>query len=848
MNRGQIMEKLSEQFAAALLNGALEKEFLDKLEDDMRWMPHERETIVGNGYAKSRQLKPTNGQAITIETAAFIDPLPEVPALLKNTPNWIRWRLETGDNGKPTKVPYRVDGRKAASTRAEDWTDYRTAVTGTVIDSQQGVGFVVNGGIVGFDLDGCRNPDTDEIAPWAQSILDALDGSYVEVTPSGLGLRAWARGTLPGTDRVFNFDPTVGLGDKVKIEVYTEKRFFTMTGNPYFTEAGDIKEQDLSKAYNLCHEIRNQYPVKRSPKEAAADGGESTKIELLGSFGTSKYDIFMHGEIESRSPQFVISNRIGRLTYPSQSEADMGFCTVLAIAHAGDIQKIEEDFRNSSLYRPKWDRQDYRDGTISKAIESAQKLAASPIQSTLGQLVPTASTVGPTEQSAIPIIDDPSENDPRFEMVGDTFDTKVYEDAEKRSTPYPDPGTGDLVSALSKKLGHGTPISIAYVREPLKAIVLHAIDGKVFHPAHLKMSLRGNYFSLGESETGKTTGLQFALDAASAILSTSMIHPEDLFRYKSEQTFIRSFTPEGTIKRDQRGAIKSGRSGHSSQFLYIKEGALVANCSEYFGAVFSRLTDLYDQTKASTESMTNGDFEAGTVKVSTVMCFTVPDHTKTFGGKGSIAGGGLNRWGLTNPPEDHSYDDKDWEPLGKEEIGASISPLVSRVFQINQRDPIVLEEEEGAAKIRLEVKGLLKVAGKVGKRLIEYFMREQVVQAITAVDGRLVMTAEQAEYAKKWALAQLQCRIDCWPSDAVQQIETMEHAIRKVVSRHFVSETKLKDVCHLYRAGSGGWFAFNAARKNMVQSGAIKLTGQTRKGTRTYCPGSCSAHLAIKGE
>jgi hypothetical protein len=450
------------------------------------------------------------------------------------------------------------------------------------------------------------------------------------------------------------------------------------------------------------------------------------------------------------------------------------------------------------------------------------------------------------ETPAIPIVDDPSDNDSRFEMTGETFNTKVYEDISRRFTPYPDPGEGDLVSRLSKKLVTGTPIPLAYVREPLKAIVLHAIDGKVIHPAHRKLTMRGNYFSLGESESNKTTGLEYALNAGNLILTTSGIHPQDLFRYKSEQTFIRSFTPEGTIKRDAQGNIKSGRAGNPSQFLYIKEGNLVANCSDYFGAVFSRLTDLYDQTQASTESMTNGDFEAGTVKASTVMCFTPTDHAGTFSGKGTIGGGGLNRWGLVNPPEDHSYDDKDWEPLSDTEIQEAINPLIHKVFELHQGNPIVLVEEAGAAKIRLETKAMLKKAGRAGKRLLEYFMREQVAQAAVAVDGRLVMTTEQARYAKQWVEAQVECRLNCWPSDANNQIEAMEHAIRKAVNRHFVSEKVLKDVCHLYREGSGGWFAFNAARNNMVQSEAIKPTGKTRKGTRAYCPGSCTIHPTNK--
>jgi hypothetical protein len=385
-------------------------------------------------------------------------------------------------------------------------------------------------------------------------------------------------------------------------------------------------------------------------------------------------------------------------------------------------------------------------------------------------------------------------------------------------------------------------------REPLKAIILHALDKKLAHPAFRRLSLRGNYFSLGESESGKTTGLEWALEAASWVLSTADIYTESLFRYKSETTFIRSFTGEGTQKRDSQGNVKSGRPGHPSQFLHIKEGNLVANCSDYFGAVFSMLTNLYDQTEAGTESMTNGDFTAIGIKASTVMCFTPSDYKATFGGKGTIGGGGLNRWGLVNPPEDHSYDDRDWQRIDESEYQGVIMQLTTRVHELRKGEPIVLSEEPDAAKIRLEVKAMLKKAGKVGKRLLDYFMREQVAQAAMSADGRFVMTANQAAYAKKWVAAQLQCRLNCWPADTDNKIEDMEHAIRKAVNGHFVSETKLKDVCNFYREGSGGWFVFNAARGNTVSSGAVKLTGKTRKGSRVYCPGSCAIHPAVKEE
>jgi len=376
-----------------------------------------------------------------------------------------------------------------------------------------------------------------------------------------------------------------------------------------------------------------------------------------------------------------------------------------------------------------------------------------------------------SQPGEIPIIDDESENDPRFEMQGDTFDTSVYEKKAIRSTPYPEPGDGDLLSQVAKAYVHGTNIPVAYVREPLKQIVLHALDGMLFHPAYPKLSLRGYHVSLGESDGGKTFGLEFALEAGRPILTSNRIHPESLLRYKSEQTFIRSFTPEGTIKRGAKEEIKSGSPGHPSQFLHIKEGNKVPSSSEYMRGVFSLLTDLYDQTETGTESMTNGVFAVGGIKVSAAMCFTPSDHKSTFGGKGNIGGGGLTRLSMVNPPGITDYDNKDWERLPDSVLQQLGTKLAERILKLVGGRATTLTEEPGATEIRLRTKAKLKLAGKVGKRLMDYFIREQVAQAATAVDGRLILTTEQARYAERWVMAQLQVRLECWPSDSSNPIE-----------------------------------------------------------------------------
>ncbi len=428
--------------------------------------------------------------------AEFIDPLPEVPAFLKNIYNWIRWRLETGDNGKPTKVPYRIDGRKAASTRQEDWADYRSAVTGAVISNTQGIGFVVNGGIVGFDLDGCRDPKTGDLASWAQNIVDALD-SYTEITPSQTGVRVWVRGTLPGIDKVFNLDPAVGFGDKVKIEVFTDERYFTVTGQSFFDEPGDVEERDLTEVYQLCHDIRSQHPAPTKSKSAsvtASNAKQSVPVVQTGFFSTDKLSVLMKGVIQSTDP-FVIDDGCGNsVTYSSHSEADMALATVLALEYGSKPELIDAEFRKSPLYREKWNRDDYRDKTIAMAIKSAEEsksktsgqmsiVTQTPAQSAME----TAATASATALAAAPI------TVPYSEEIIPAFDPTVITGIYKKIV--------DLVC-------RGTTIPPQFAFLAAKVFMGAKMAGKVTFE---NLADNSCYYGAAIAETGTGKGLAWKL-------------------------------------------------------------------------------------------------------------------------------------------------------------------------------------------------------------------------------------------------------------------------------------------------------------------------------------------------
>jgi hypothetical protein len=322
-------------------------------------------------------MEPEDGLSAAFEEAApvsFVDPLPRVPAIFKQAPNWVRWKLEKDADGKDTKKPYQINGYLASSTDPTTWTDYRTAVTGRTIDSTQGVGFALTKelGIVGFDLDGCRNSVTGEITVWAKRIIDAL-ASYTEITPSGTGVRVFVVGKKPDGKFKFQLALSAGFGSKVQIEVYDTARYYTVTGD--CIGGVEVAERDVEDTYKLCYEIMHEHPTEKVQKDATStlDDSPSVQIKSSGLVVTTKLALLMHGEIVNRSP-FTVSMQGNSIEYPSQSEADLALATMLAIKHNGDADLIDAEFRESALCRKKWERQDYRNGTIKRAIASAARL------------------------------------------------------------------------------------------------------------------------------------------------------------------------------------------------------------------------------------------------------------------------------------------------------------------------------------------------------------------------------------------------------------------------------------------------------------------------------------------
>jgi len=143
-----------------------------------------------------------------------------VPDELAAPDHWVAWGWEYR-NGKWTKVPVNAaSGARASSDDPSTWSPFEEAVEYAQRKLLPGVGFVFTGSpFAGVDLDDCRDSETGHVEPWAREIVAALD-SYAEVSPSGTGVKAFMRGTLPP-----------GRRRKGRVEMYDSGRFFTVTGH-----------------------------------------------------------------------------------------------------------------------------------------------------------------------------------------------------------------------------------------------------------------------------------------------------------------------------------------------------------------------------------------------------------------------------------------------------------------------------------------------------------------------------------------------------------------------------------------------------------------------------------------
>lgn len=287
----------------------------------------------------------------------------------ENIPNELRALKQWGlfqkiwqpERNKYTKIPHNaLDGGAGKSNDPSTWVDFKTALEALKTYQMDGLAFFFANGYVGLDidhigdeLDKFRSGDYQENTV-SQAIT--MTKSYTEVSISGSGIHAIFKGKIPGTRR-----------RKGNVEMYDSGRFFALTGNTigqYQKEVNVVTTDVMKLMYHKYFgednvvTINNHNPIK--PNDLDVD--EVVKRAEMSRTG-DRFKVFMNGGWEG--------------FYPSHSEADLAFANDLAFWTGRDFNKMDQIFRTSNLFRPKYDEKHgkttYGLALLNKAINEAHE-------------------------------------------------------------------------------------------------------------------------------------------------------------------------------------------------------------------------------------------------------------------------------------------------------------------------------------------------------------------------------------------------------------------------------------------------------------------------------------------
>ncbi|GEM_PF-4556118 len=201
-------------------------------------------------------------------------PIPEIT----DAPCWLVWRAEPR-GGKIAKVPYYCGGARRSGDLGSPGdlarlADYQTAAQAARRGGYTGVGVACDAlpGVVALDLDHCLDASGAPATAEARWLVEQARAQriYIEVSPSGTGLRALVRGALP--------DGRGGMSGG-GIEMYSRGRYVTITGRAV-VPGGIPEAQGIIAHLAECIDAARA-AARRTPR-VAQGGGKLRRVEANG--------------------------------------------------------------------------------------------------------------------------------------------------------------------------------------------------------------------------------------------------------------------------------------------------------------------------------------------------------------------------------------------------------------------------------------------------------------------------------------------------------------------------------------------------------------------------------------
>lgn len=281
---------------------------------------------------------------------------------------WLCWKFVEKD-GRKKKIPCSAFGG-ATGTNEEylhTWTTFDKAKAAAAKKHYSGVGFVIPDGWFFLDID---HKSLDD--PYVVNMLERFDG-YAEKSVSGEGIHIYGKCD-------FSKIPTELKKDKLKLhhKYYqknpnngTELYIGGLTNRfAVFTE-DVIQDKPIRDCTEAILTTLNKDMLKKDDKTSKTSDGAALRATTTVKRSSVDANAVIQGlKSQKNGKKFIRLFEKGDISgYFSESEADLALCNLIAFRAGPSPEIIDEVFRKSQLYRKKWERDDYRERTIEKAIE-----------------------------------------------------------------------------------------------------------------------------------------------------------------------------------------------------------------------------------------------------------------------------------------------------------------------------------------------------------------------------------------------------------------------------------------------------------------------------------------------
>lgn len=288
---------------------------------------------------------------------------------LQSLTQWCCFKKEkrTEADEKPTKVPYHPKGYRASASKPDTWSSHEAVVHACRIANLfSGIGFFFNGQVYsGIDIDNCVD-ENGNIANWAWEIIRLLD-SYTEYSTSRTGVHIVVKGLLQlrildskGIEYIKGWknNPQVGYVPPNHLEIYSDRRFFVVTGdhvsgtpttiyerqdqllsvlNTYFLNP---KAEKQRKFYQQTPKLPDSY----RPSEVPQDDNELWQVIFREKNGP-RWERLYYGDA---------GDYIGDDGRIDESAAEYALTTKLVYYTQHDATRVERMMWQTGLVRDKW--------------------------------------------------------------------------------------------------------------------------------------------------------------------------------------------------------------------------------------------------------------------------------------------------------------------------------------------------------------------------------------------------------------------------------------------------------------------------------------------------------------